>query len=134
MITQQEVDGWEYYETVDPDPDTAQMVREFAVATGQTPDATLYADLINEEFNEWMETWKYGLGDSVDNLKELSDLVYVIYGYAFARGWGLDEAIKRVHENNVGRCVQEDGTIKRREDGKIIKNKAYPKVYLGDLL
>ena len=138
MITQQEIEGWEYYETVDPDPieiiTPMDMVKEFAVTTGQSPDATLYADLIHEEYNEWLEPWKYGLGDSVDNLKELSDLVYVIYGYAFARGWDLDEAIRRVHENNVGRCVQADGTVKRREDGKIIKNEAYPKVYLGDLL
>lgn len=44
------------------------------------------------------------------------------------------EAFKRVHENNMGRMFQEDGSIKRRKDGKIIKNRKYPKVKLGDLL
>jgi len=134
MITGEEIEGWEYFDIEDPAPDTAQMVREFATTMGQEPDETLYADLAYEEFNEWLDTWKYSLGDSVDNLKELSDLVYVIYGYAMARGWDLDEAIRRVHENNIGRCIQPDGTIKRRDDGKIIKNKDYPKVNLSDLV
>jgi len=49
-------------------------------------------------------------------------------------GYDLDEAVRRVHENNVGRCVQPDGSVKRREDGKIIKNKDYPKVNLTDLV
>jgi len=33
----------------------------------------------------------------------------------------------------MGRMFQDDGTIKRREDGKVIKNPLYPKVDLGDL-
>jgi predicted HAD superfamily Cof-like phosphohydrolase len=60
--------------------------------------------------------------------------VYVIYGYANARGWDLDEALYRVHSNNLGRMYQPDGSIKRREDGKIEKNDSYPKVDLGDLV
>jgi len=68
------------------------------------------------------------------DLKELADLVYVLYGYANAMDYDLDTAVKRVHENNIGRCKQPDGSIKRRADGKIEKNKDYPKVKLGDLL
>ena len=60
--------------------------------------------------------------------------MYVIYGYANVRGWDLDEAVRRVHENNIGRCIQPDGSIQRREDGKILKNKDFPKVELGDLV
>ena len=109
------------------------MVKEFATKTGQNPDSTLYARLIQEEFNEWLRATI--LEDFVtDQLKELADLVYVIYGYANARGWKLDDAVKRVHENNLGRCIQPDGTVKRRDDGKILKNKDYPKVKLGDLV
>jgi len=111
-----------------------EMVKEYAETSGQKPDSLLYADLINEEFNEWLDTWSYSLGDTAENLKELSDLVYVAYGYAGSRGWDLDEAVRRVHENNMGRMYQPDGTIKRREDGKILKNKDYPKVNLSDLV
>lgn len=44
------------------------------------------------------------------------------------------EAFTRVHKNNMGRVFQSDGTIKRREDGKILKNPDYPKVVLKDLI
>lgn len=107
-----------------------QMVDEFAETSGQEPSTKLYADLIKEEFKEWVNECT----GTADDLKELSDLVYVTYGYALSMGWDLDEAVRRVHENNMGRMYQPDGTIKRREDGKIIKNKDYPKVNLEDLV
>lgn len=86
-------------------------------------------NLIEEEWEEAQEA-----EDPENFLKELADLVYVIYGTAASFGLDLDEAFKRVHENNMGRMYQDDGTIKRREDGKIIKNPSYPKVDLSDLI
>jgi len=117
-----------------------EMVKEFAEVSGQKPDADLYADLMGEEFEEWEDEQvytKYLEGSKYKpelELKELADLLYVTYGYANARGWDVEEALKRVHENNMGRMYQPDGTIKRREDGKIMKNADYPKVYLEDLI
>ncbi len=111
----------------------ADMVEEYQAVSGQEPSWQMYSNLIVEEMDEWVEAVDLR-GPSDEELKELSDLIYVIYGYAYAKGWNLDEAIKRVHENNMGRMRQPDGTIKRREDGKIIKNKDYPKVDLGDLV
>jgi predicted HAD superfamily Cof-like phosphohydrolase len=116
----------------------SSMVKEFAEVTQQEPNPETYVTLIREEFVEWgderYDHKYYDADNAKDELKELSDLVYVIYGYANARGWNLDEAIARVHRNNIGRCVQPDGTIKRREDGKITKNPDYPKVKLDDLV
>lgn len=90
----------------------------------------LREELIKEEVEEVL-----GVSDKFEYLlKELADLVYVTYGYAATFGMDLDEALKRVHENNMGRMYQDDGTIKRREDGKIIKNPSYPKVDLSDLV
>jgi predicted HAD superfamily Cof-like phosphohydrolase len=106
------------------------MVKEFHKLTDQVVDASLYATLIDEEQEEFQKEKPNTAGD----LKELADLVYVCHGYAIACGYNLDEALKRVHENNVGRCLQPDGTVQRRADGKIMKNPDYPKVYLGDLL
>jgi len=60
--------------------------------------------------------------------------VYVTFGYARAMGYDLETAVQRVHENNLGRCIQPDGTIQRRVDGKIIKNENYERVYLEDLV
>ena len=139
----EQLDMWDYWDEAQPTPEpdkttTMDKVREFAEVMGQKPDPELSATLVREEFLEWSEErYLYNYGGSSnhkDELKELSDLVYVIYGYANARGWNLDEAIKRVHENNIGRCVQPDGSIKRRADGKIIKNPDFPAVVLDDLV
>jgi predicted HAD superfamily Cof-like phosphohydrolase len=125
-------------------------VTEFHQKTGQyiAPDkvssppddvATLRLRLIAEEREEL--------------LKEICDLAYVYVGgdieyYDEASrekvaqlalicevlGMNFREAFKRVHENNLGRITQDDGTIQRREDGKIIKNPSAPKVDLSDLV
>jgi len=139
VITQDQIDEWEesesYYSGVEPETrdhmTVSEMVKEFAKVTEQQPTPSLYVKLIGEELDEWA---KEGMIRSENDLKELADLVYVIYGYANAMKYDLDEAVRRVHENNIGRCVQPDGTVKRRADGKIIKNKDYQKVNLGDLV
>ena len=107
----------------------SEMVRDYSFLSKQPPSPSLYEDLIEEEYGEFRKSRV-----AEDKLKELSDLVYVSYGYARDKGWDLDEAVRRVHENNIGRMYQEDGTILRRDDGKIIKNKNYPKVDLEDLV
>ena len=105
------------------------LVMSFMRKAQQEPDKNLYFRLILEESDEWFKA-----GSQAEELKELADLVYVIYGYAISNGWDLDEAIRRVHNNNMGRMTQPDGTIRRRMDGKIEKNPHYPKVDLSDLL
>jgi hypothetical protein len=139
MITQQDLDdmGMSYYTPPQTYQTPMDMVKEFSRVLDQNPDPTLYTKLINEEFIEWgEECWRrdsYDHKTSAD-LKELADLVYVCYGYANAMGYNLDEALRRVHENNLGRCLQPDGSVKRRADGKILKNEDYPKVKLDDLI
>ena len=144
MLTTEQIDSWDYYDMIGPTKTVPEMVREFARTMGQKKNSTLSETLIDEEYEEWTyevnlqssEVSKY-YGEEYDpakELKELSDLNYVIHGYADSRGWDLEESTRRVHENNMGRCIQPDGSIKRREDGKILKNKDYPKVQLGDLV
>ena len=133
-----------YWDPRDTEPrkTPTEMVKEYAKVSGQKPDVKLYDRLMDEEFGEWGAATECTPGFNIeeedynpaDELKELADLLYVIYGYANARGWDVEEALKRVHENNMGRMYQPDGTIKRRADGKIEKNKAYPKVSLEDLV
>lgn len=144
MLSKFDLEAFGYY---DPDYEEdikrgkspLDMVEEYANLSGQKPDAALYEDLINEEYEEWVEErvltdYERDYYYPENELKELSDLVYVIYGYAFAKGWDLDEALVRVHQNNLARMRQEDGSILRREDGKIIKNPNTPKVDLSDLV
>jgi hypothetical protein len=111
-----------------------EMVKYFREFTGQDGTPQLYSRLIMEEYDEWKQELLQINGDRTSELKELADLVYVIYGYALSKGWNLDEALYRVHVNNVLRVTQPDGTIKRREDGKIMKREDAPKVRLEDLV
>lgn len=137
MLTQDQIEDWnesEAYYNAEHYPvnmSPMDMVVEFCSKTGQEPTPSLYVKLIGEEIDEWT---KEGMIKSEGDLKELADLIYVLYGYALAMGYDLDTAVERVHENNLGRCIQPDGTVKRREDGKILKNKGFPKVDLSDLL
>jgi len=109
--------------------DIEDMVREFADLTSQKSDAKLYEKLVVEEYHEWVDA-----DTRVEELKEMGDLVYVLFGLARAKGYDLTTAIKWIHKNNLGRITQPDGTIKRRRDGKILKNKDHPKVLLEDLV
>jgi predicted HAD superfamily Cof-like phosphohydrolase len=116
----------------------ANMVSEYAEVSQQEGTEVLYRELIEEEYSELEDEMLYmklGEGDIPENeLKEMADLIYVLYGYARVKGYVLDKAVERVHQNNMGRMYQPDGTILRRDDGKIIKNKDFPKVDLGDLV
>jgi hypothetical protein len=133
-----------------------QMVKEYKDTSGQKSSVELSRKLVWEEYEEWEyevncpegATTDVNYAEGVlsglvvsgleysakDELKELADLVYVLGGYALAKGWDLDEALKRVHANNVGRMFQPDGSILRRDDGKILKHKGYAKVDLEDLV
>jgi predicted HAD superfamily Cof-like phosphohydrolase len=135
-FAEEQLDMFAYWDNTLTDPrdmSVKDMVAEFAVKADQKPNKEMSATLIEEEFEEWSEQYHNGIDDT-NELKELADLVYVVYGYARAKNWDLDEAVRRVHKNNVGRMYQPDGAIKRRADGKIVKNPSYPKVDLKDLV
>ena len=141
MITIEDLEamGFQYYSNTGErtkilNMSPLDMVKEYAQVTAQNPTQSLYASLIEEEYEEWKKEYWGDYSEFENELKELADMVYVIYGYANSRGWNLDEAVRRVHTNNVGRCVQPDGSIKRRGDGKILKNKEYPTLDLSDLV
>jgi DnaJ-class molecular chaperone len=165
VLDAEQLEMWDYWDEAQPTPEedtttTMDKVREFAKVTGQEPSVTRSGTLIMEEYQEWLKEFSE-FGKPIKELKELADLVYVTYGYANVRHWNLEEAIKRVHENNLGRCLQTcsncngeglvdkfstpqkqdcpkcDGKgkiVERREDGKVLKNPDYPSVELSDLV
>ena len=147
MITHEDIEAFSdsYAYWTEPEAHYAtpmQMVEYFKKFTGQDGTPELYQKLIHEEMEEFCDERETLPGHNFfgeaynpeAELKELADLVYVIYGYALSKGWNLDEALYRVHVNNVLRVTQPDGTIKRREDGKILKRENAPKVRLDDLV
>lgn len=134
MITAEDIEAFQ--EEIDsfrkPPLTVPQMVEIFATTMRQERNANMGLVLIREEYREWEHALREE--PEVEELKELADLVYVLYGYARARGWDLDEAVRRVHKNNLDRCIQPDGSIQYRADGKVLKRDNPPKIDLSDLV
>ena len=85
--------------------------------------------LVKEEFEEVKEAM-----EPEHLLKELADLVYVVYGYAATFGWDLDEAVRRVHISNMSKLDPTTGKPIYREDGKVLKGSNYKEPDLSDLV
>ena len=129
-----------------------ELVREFNKIMEQDVDTKLdrasmnlvwfRLKLIKEEFEEVQDSI-FQLNESFlkDNnvdgaksnvLKELADLLYVVYGTGVSLGLDLDEAFNRVHESNMSKLVH--GKPLKNKDGKVIKGPFYKKPYLQDLV
>ena len=92
---------------------------------------TMQLDLIAEEYQEFRhaavaETYE-------EELKELSDLVYVCFQYAENMEWDLEEALDRVHKSNMSKLGPRGKPLKR-PDGKVLKGSNYWKPDLSDLV
>jgi len=128
------------------------MLDEFQ-ATFQTPNTPeFWAKLVREERDELLQA-------AAELLKEFCDLGYVIQGFLNANdGIATPEmyellapcekavrmvetldreitikAAHRLHYNNMSK-VQPDGTVKRREDGKVLKPEGFVPLDLTDLV
>lgn len=47
--------------------------------------------------------------DEHQQLKEMADVLYTLYGYAIARGWNLHRAFGLVHDSNMTKGTSPDG-------------------------
>jgi len=96
-------------------------------------------NLIEEEFREVMDAADHLTLDPKDTkirtnfLKELADLVFVIYQMAATYDLDLDEAMKRIYESNLSK-LGEDGKPIFRSDGKVMKGPNYKPPVLDDLI
>lgn len=55
---------------------------------------------------------------------ELADVVYVAYGTALVHGIDLDAVLAEIHRSNMTK-IGPDGSVSRREDGKVLKGEHY---------
>jgi len=103
----------------------------------------LRAKLIYEEVDEFMEEIyevdffeAHLLRKEIDKekvLKELCDILYVVYGFASTFGLDIDTAFNRVHASNMSK-LDEDGNPVYRDDGKVMKSSRYVPPDLRDLV
>ena len=79
-------------------------------------NATLYYTLIREEFDEYQ--------NAVSDAEELDacmDMIWVILGYCYMRGYNVDGAWNEVARSNLSKINPETGKVIKREDGKVLK-------------
>lgn len=126
-----------------------EKVREFHKVFGLALDekptqelVELRATLIEEESDELFDEmipdyddWVPIYNDKVtpNLIKEMCDLLYVVYGTAASFGIDIDTAFNRVHESNMSK-LGEDGKPIYREDGKALKGPNYKPPTMEDLV
>ena len=93
--------------------------------------AKLRADLITEESGEFKAAAESG--DLTGMADALADLLYVCYGAAIECGIPLDIVFDEVHRSNMTK-VWPDGSIRYREDGKVMKPPTYSPASIRDIL
>jgi predicted HAD superfamily Cof-like phosphohydrolase len=79
----------------------------------------LYCNLIEEEFSELTAAQ-----DRVDALDALIDILVVTIGAIHSMGADAEGAWKEVMRSNFSK-VGEDGKVRKREDGKVLKPTTY---------
>jgi predicted HAD superfamily Cof-like phosphohydrolase len=85
----------------------------------------LRMNLIFEELTEFIEA--KAKGDKNNAVKELCDILYVVYGYGATMGVDLDYAFAQVHEANMSK-LDSMGKPVIRADGKVMKGPNYKPV------
>ena len=78
----------------------------------------LYFNLIKEELEE-LEV-AYSAGDNVETLDALIDILVVTIGAIHSAGFDAEAAWKEVMSTNFAK-IGEDGKVRKREDGKVLK-------------
>lgn len=82
----------------------------------------LRVDLIEEELAELLIAIE---NSNITNVADaLADLLYVVYGTGAAFGINLNDVFKEVHDSNMSKVLP-DGSVLKREDGKILKPEGY---------
>lgn len=94
------------------------IAEEFSELIGAMwgPDART---LIEQAYQQAAEG-DHATSDIVETADALADLVYVIYGMALESGIDLDAVLEEVQASNLSKLMP-DGSVKRREDGKVLK-------------
>jgi predicted HAD superfamily Cof-like phosphohydrolase len=100
----------------------SKNVSTFIEASGQevTEDnQDLYANLIEEEYNEFLQARLDN--DNIEQLDACMDMIWVILGYCHMKGYDVEGAWDEVARSNLDKIDSKSGKVIRREDGKILK-------------
>ena len=117
-----------------------EKVKEFMKIFGQKVQSTpewpnedilyLRTRLIEEEVEELLDG--VDRRDFENVAKELTDILYVVYGMGAALGIDLDATFQEVHRSNLSKL--ENGKVLYRKDGKVMKGKNYSPANITQVL
>ena len=79
----------------------------------------LYTNLIKEEFLEYLDAKT--ADDEVEQLDACMDMIWVILGYCYMKGYDVDGAWNEVARSNLAKINPETGKVIKRDDGKVLK-------------
>jgi len=79
----------------------------------------LYANLIDEEFKEFVSALHSK--DNVEQLDACMDMIWVILGYCYMKGFNVKGAWDEVSRSNLSKINPETGKVFKRQDGKVLK-------------
>lgn len=82
-------------------------------------NASLYRNLIVEEFNEFIQA--NNKNDDVEKLDACMDMIWVILGFCYMKGYDVSGAWNEVARSNLAKIDTQTGKVKKREDGKVLK-------------
>ena len=97
-------------------------VSTFVEACDQKPsdeNIDLYYELIREEYSEFVDAVEDG--NEVEQLDACMDMIWVILGYCYMKGWNVNGAWNEVSLSNLLKIDPQTKKVIRREDGKILK-------------
>lgn len=79
----------------------------------------LYHQLIREEYNEYIDG-RFHRND-VEQLDACMDMIWVILGYCYMKGFDVAGAWHEVARSNLEKIDPETGKVTKRNDGKVLK-------------
>ena len=99
----------------------------------KTPEnAKLYDKLIREEFDEYVGALL--LKDEVETLDACMDMIWVILGFCYMKGYDLAGAWNEVARSNLAKIDPETGKVIKRQDGKVLKPEGWTPPQLAEFV
>jgi hypothetical protein len=92
----------------------------------------LYANLIKEEFLEFLDARISN--DEVEQLDACMDMIWVILGYCYMKGYDVQGAWNEVARSNLAKINPETGKVLKRDDGKVLKPEGWTAPALANFL
>lgn len=114
--------------------DQARFMKACGQKVGQenADQFELYLNLIEEEVTELFEALEDS--DRVGMFDALLDIIVVCVGAGHSAGFPMQAGWAEVMRSNMAKVDPETGTVRRREDGKILKPEGWTQPALDQLL